>query len=171
MTEMERVPPFEYRAVIPAAKIRGPFQYFLEASDEKQRRTTWPPGGGAQPVSVTVTADDQPPLLHFVPVVNAETSRPLRIVADVADPSGVKWVHLRYRGLSQQQDFRTLPMLPTGKRGEGEQYEAIIPAGDIDAKFDLMYLFEVMDGAGNGKIYPDLDKETPYVVVRLKQSR
>ncbi len=31
----------------------------------------------------------------------------------------------------------------------------------------LMYLIEVMDNRGNGKIYPDLNKETPYVVVRL----
>jgi hypothetical protein len=40
--------------------------------------------------------------------------------------------------LSQQQDFRMLAMLPTGSRGQGEQYEAVIPAGDIDPKFDLM---------------------------------
>jgi hypothetical protein len=59
-------------------------------------------------------------------------------------------------------------MLPTGK---GNEYEAVIPAKEIDPKFDLMYLFEVMDNAGNGKIYPDLDKETPYVVVNLHPPR
>jgi hypothetical protein len=34
-----------------------------------------------------------------------------------------------------------------------------------------MYLFEVMDNAGNGKIYPDLEQETPYVVVNLQPPR
>jgi hypothetical protein len=30
-----------------------------------------------------------------------------------------------------------------------------------------MYLFEVMDKRGNGKIYPDMAKETPYIVVNV----
>jgi hypothetical protein len=33
-----------------------------------------------------------------------------------------------------------------------------------------MYLFEVMDNAGNGKIYPDMAKETPYIVVNVGHS-
>jgi hypothetical protein len=32
-----------------------------------------------------------------------------------------------------------------------------------------MYFIEVMDGAGNGAIYPDLDERAPYVVVRLER--
>ena len=54
-------------------------------------------------------------------------------------------------------------MLPVG----GDRYEATIPASQIDPQFDLMYLFEVMDNKGNGKIYPDLEKETPYIVVKV----
>jgi len=166
--DMERTQPLEYRAVIPAARISGACNYFIEAVDEAGRAATWPQEGRTHPVSVTVTADDQPPVLHSTPVLTAQPLKPLRIVADVQDPSGIKWIRLRYRGLSQHQDFRTLPMLPTGK---GNEYEAVIPAKDIDPKFDLMYLFEVMDNAGNGKIYPDLDKETPYVVVNLHPPR
>jgi hypothetical protein len=30
-----------------------------------------------------------------------------------------------------------------------------------------MYLIEVMDNNGRGKIYPDLNKELPYVIVKL----
>ena len=37
----------------------------------------------------------------------------------------------------------------------------------INRKWDFMYLIEVMDNNGNGKIYPDLNKETPYIVVKL----
>ena len=73
-------------------------------------------------------------------------------------------MRLRYRGLSQHQDFQVLPMLPTGRNNE---FQATIPAEDIDPKFDLMYLFETMDNQGNGKIYPDLAKETPYIVVKI----
>ena len=55
-------------------------------------------------------------------------------------------------------------MLPTGN---GNEYEATVPATDIDPQFDFMYLFEVMDNSGNGKIYPDIAKETPYIVVKV----
>jgi hypothetical protein len=30
-----------------------------------------------------------------------------------------------------------------------------------------MYFIEAMDRQGNGRIHPDLNRETPYVVVRL----
>jgi hypothetical protein len=33
-----------------------------------------------------------------------------------------------------------------------------------------MYLIEVMDNKGNGRIYPDLNKETPYVIVTLNRN-
>jgi hypothetical protein len=42
---------------------------------------------------------------------------------------------------------------------------------DIDPKFDLMYLLEVTDNAGNGAIYPDLHRETPYVIVEVMANR
>jgi hypothetical protein len=31
-----------------------------------------------------------------------------------------------------------------------------------------MYYIEAIDNAGNGRIYPDLERETPHVVVRLE---
>ena len=86
------------------------------------------------------------------------------MTAQVRDPSGVKWVRLRYRSVNQQQDYQTLPMPPTG---QADQYQAVIPAEHVPAEWDLMYFVEVMDNQGNGKIHPDLDQETPYVVVRL----
>jgi hypothetical protein len=115
-------------------------------------------------VEVAVPGDHEPPVLRHTPIQSARPSQPLRIVAEVEDPSGVRWVRLRYRGLSQHQDFQVLPMLATGHNHE---FEATIPGQDIDPKFDLMYLFETMDNQGNGKIYPDLTKETPYIVVKV----
>ena len=69
-------------------------------------------------------------------------------------------------GLSQYQDYQALNMLPTGN---GNYYEATIPTEDIDPRFDFMYLFEVMDNVGNGKIYPDMADETSYIVVKVNQ--
>lgn len=60
-----------------------------------------------------------------------------------------------------------LNMLPTGN---GNEFAATVPGKDIDPSFDFMYFFEVMDNAGNGKIYPDMAKETPYIVVKVNQS-
>jgi hypothetical protein len=32
-----------------------------------------------------------------------------------------------------------------------------------------MYYIEAIDSCGNGRIYPDLEEETPYIVVRLRR--
>jgi len=134
---------------------------------ERQRRELQPAGAvKAAPRYTTVPGpgDHDPPAVVHRPVTTAPASKPLTITAEVRDPSGVKWVRLRYRSVNQQQDYRTLPMLATGKKDE---YQAVVPAQDIVPAWDLMYLIEVMDNQRNGGIYPDLNKETPYVVVGL----
>ena len=45
----------------------------------------------------------------------------------------------------------------------------LVPAEALDPKWDFMYFFECMDAQGNGRIYPDIEKETPYVVVELER--
>lgn len=55
-------------------------------------------------------------------------------------------------------------MEPDGAPGE---YSAVIPDADIDTNYDLMYYIGLMDKAGHGKIFPDLDKETPYKIIKL----
>jgi hypothetical protein len=157
---MEQIGPLRYRAVIPQAGAGNELSYFIEAVDS--------PGRQAQdgPFRVMVTSDREPPLVRHTAVVSAPARQPLGIVAQVQDPSGVKWVRLRYRSVNQHQDFRTLAMLPVGRNNE---YQAEVPAAQVDPKYDFMYLIEVMDNAGNGKIYPDLERETPYLVVRLRR--
>ncbi len=100
------------------------------------------------------------------PVVSATIGQPLIISADVTAPEGVKWVRVRYRSVNQREDYKTLQMIATGK---GDQYKAIIPAQDIKPTWDFMYFIEVMDQQGNGRIHPDLNIETPYIVVRLQR--
>ena len=111
-------------------------------------------------------SDHEPPVLTHQPIASAPAEKPLTVTAEVRDPSGVKSVRLRYRSVNQYQDYQTLEMRPTGRKDE---YTGVIPAEHVVPKWDLMYFIEVIDILGNGKIYPDLEKETPYIVVRLQR--
>jgi hypothetical protein len=137
---------------------------------ERKRREFRPTGAVrvAPRYSVALAAgnDHEPPSVVHQPATTAPAGKPLTISAVVTDPSGVKWVRLRYRSVNQYEDYRTLPMVATGEK---VRYEAVIPAQHIGPKYDLMYFIEVMDNRGNGKIYPDMERETPYVVVRLSR--
>lgn len=167
LVPMTRVAPFVYSAVIPSSSVQTGLQYFIEATDNAGRQARWPERAVGDAVSITVTDDDLAPALSHTPVAKAPAERPLRVTAKVSDPSGVKWVRLRYRSVNQHQDYRTLEMRPTGSPDE---YAAVVPGEHIVSQWDFMYLFEVMDAVGNGKIYSDLEKETPYIVVRLQRT-
>jgi hypothetical protein len=110
--------------------------------------------------------DNVAPYVAHQPVTMAPVGKPVTITAMVSAASGVKWVRLRYRSVNQHQDFRTLPMLPTGEKAE---WRAVIPPEDIPPTWDLMYYIEAMDNDGNGRMYPDLNKVTPYIVVKLQR--
>jgi hypothetical protein len=98
------------------------------------------------------------------PVTTAAAGEPLTIAAEAHAPAGIKWVRLRFRSVNQYEDYQTLPMSPSGAAGH---YEATIPGEQVRPKFDFMYLLEIMDNDGHGRIYPDLNETTPYIVVRL----
>jgi hypothetical protein len=55
-------------------------------------------------------------------------------------------------------------MLPTGVK---DLFEATVPAEQINPKFDFMYFIKIMDNSSHGIIYPDLNRETPYIIVKL----
>lgn len=108
--------------------------------------------------------DHEPPGATHEEIATAPAGQPLTITVQVRATSGVQWVHLRYRSVNQHQDYRTIPMLPLDREGH---YRATIPAEHVVGRWDLMYFIEMMDTQGNGGIYPDLNKETPYIVVHL----
>jgi hypothetical protein len=87
----------------------------------------------------------------------------LEISANVTAPAGVKWVRLRYRHVTQYEDYQTAEMTLDAKTGN---YTARIPAAFDDPKWDLMYFIEVVDKKGAGRMFPDLEVETPYVVIQ-----
>ena len=106
-----------------------------------------------------------PQIIHQS-VTSAPAQKPITITAEVRATAGINWVRLRYRSVNQRQDYRMLPMLPSGKPNI---YQAVIPAEDVVPKWDLMYFIEILDRAGNGRIYPDLETETPYLIVKLQR--
>jgi len=112
---------------------------------------------------------DYASLFHVVHqhILIAPAGKPLTVSARISNASGIKWVRLRYRTVNQREDYRTLPMVETAEKGV---YQSTVPADQINPKWDFMYFIEMMDISGKGAIYPDLSKETPYVVVKLDRS-
>ncbi|HUT45261.1 MAG TPA: hypothetical protein VMX36_03210 [Sedimentisphaerales bacterium] len=155
--DMKQTEPSIYRATIKARDVTAGLNYVIEASRGGEHTKT-----GS--IAVAVTADDKAPHVKHEHVAHAPAGKPLTITAQVRDAAGVKWVRLRYRSVTQFQDYKTLEMTASGA---GDEYKAVIPGRDIDAKWDFMYLIEVMDNNGNGAIYPDMETETPYIVVKL----
>jgi len=90
----------------------------------------------------------------------------LTVRARVSDPSGVRWVRLLYRRVTQFDDYRTLEMTLDA---DGD-YVATL-AEPLDPQYDFMYRIEAMDAVGNGCLYPDFERETPYIIVRLNRNR
>ncbi|SEL35416.1 hypothetical protein [Parapedobacter koreensis] len=99
-------------------------------------------------------------------VTDIALGAPLTVEARISSPAGIKWVRLRHRNVNQELEYETTPMLPAG---DGDTYRATVPPGKINPKWDYTYFIEVMDNEGHGQIYPDLTKETPYIIVKLKR--
>lgn len=87
------------------------------------------------------------------------------IKAEVEAATGVEWVRLRYRSVNQTLDYGSVEM----KQTEDGFYSVTIPTKEIDPTYDFMYFIELMDKNGNGRIYPDLEKETPYFFVPIRR--
>jgi hypothetical protein len=102
--------------------------------------------------------------INHQPVVSAPVGKPITVSVKITASAGVKWVRLLYRSVNQDVEYQNLPMLPSAEK---DKYEATVPADQINPKWDFMYLIEVMDNNKNGKIYPEFEKETPYVIVKL----
>ncbi|SEL97393.1 hypothetical protein [Parapedobacter koreensis] len=133
----------------------------------EQKRDEMPTTGAAIRTAPRYqTASDKGQLFNVVhdPVVTNPVGEPLKITVTIKAPAGVKWVRLRHRSVNQEKPYKTLPML---RSGSADTYSAVVAAGEIDPTWDYMYFIEMMDDAGNGRIYPDLNEETPYIIVKL----
>jgi len=101
------------------------------------------------------------------PVSMVVIGQPITLNVKVSANSGVKWVRLLYRNVNQEMEYQNMTMLPFGEK---DNYQAIIPAGQYNPKWDIMYLIEVMDKNGKGMVYPDFNKETPYKILKLTRN-
>jgi hypothetical protein len=130
-------------------------------------RKTAPAKPDARSVASTRLPPDGPPPLAILS--GAETARPgedVDVTAKATSSARVKWVRLRYRHLTQYEDYQTADMTLDPETGT---YKGRIPGSFVDPKWDLIYFVEVMDAEGRGRMYPDLEKETPYIVVGVQR--
>src|SRR5450631_597134 len=98
--EMHASGPNVYVFDVPAATLPAAAAYYLEAVDGKGRVGRFPQDGETHPIRILVRTDSQPPVFRHTPVTSALPGRPLRIVAEAEDPSGVRSVLLRYRSVN-----------------------------------------------------------------------
>ena len=131
-------------------------------------RKTATPRADAKPVSIAVRDSNSIlPVVFFEPGQSLATPGHDYIVKiKVTAPEGVKWIRLRYRHLNQKEDYQTAEMAIDSTSGA---YAASIPASFIDPQWDLMYFVEIVDKKGNGRVYPDLEIETPYKALSVKR--
>ena len=124
--------------------------------------------GGSSIVIPTRTEDKPAPVVSFVTAKDAKATpaKDFLVETTVKSTSGVKWIRLWYRHLNQEEDYQTVDMKTDPKSGH---YVASVPGSFITPRWDLMYYVEVVDNNGQGRIYPDLERETPYVVVSVRR--
>jgi hypothetical protein len=113
------------------------------------------------------TAAGEPPSVQLLPAPVARPLQGLDISVKVTAPAGLKWVRLRYRHVTQYEDYQTAAMAFHPETGV---YTGNIPASFVDAKWDLMYFIEAVGKDGAGRMYPDMETETPYVVVPVARA-
>jgi hypothetical protein len=106
-----------------------------------------------------------PTILHE-PITRLAAGQPLTIRAQVKSDRGIKWVRLRCRAVNQKLDYETIPMSATGRPDE---YQTTVSADRLRSQWDFMYYIEALDTSGHGRNFPDLESQTPYLVVRLQR--
>lgn len=97
-------------------------------------------------------------------ISSLKVGQPLKIRVKVFAPSGIKKIELSHRSVNQDVDYKTITMVKTN---ESDIFEATVPASEIDPKWDYMYFIKIVDKENHGTIFPDLNRETPYIIVKL----
>ena len=125
------------------------------------------PRADARPIPASkASTDTTPPTVEILPAGPAEPGHDYTISVRASDPSLIRSLRLRYRHLTQFEDYESVDMTAGATAG---LHTARIPAGFITPKWDLMFFVEAIDNQGNGRIYPDLEVETPYLIVPVKR--
>lgn len=162
--EFRRVGPNRYEtSFLPAPNARN-LKYSIAWIDPKDRRHSIPSNRNAPTFNVIISEDTHPPDIQLERKHLARPGEELQVSARIHDASGVKWARLRYRHLTQFEDYQSAEMHRNPATG---LWQATIPGNFILPEWDLMYFLEAVDRAGNGRMTPNLETEMPYVVVRV----
>ncbi|MFN7931696.1 MAG: hypothetical protein U0R19_00140 [Bryobacteraceae bacterium] len=113
--------------------------------------------------SMKIQPINSPPTLTIQSPANARLNQPVTITAKPSAP--VTKLRLRYRHLTQFEDYETLDMQPAANG----VYTAQIPAAFLNPKYDLIFFIELYSPTGN-RNYPDLDKQAPYIIIPLERT-
>ena len=155
--------PNMYQATIKPGIREGKLKYRILAGNRSSGETSdTAPGDEVKLVTVVVTSDREPPSVEIDSKKRATPGENFLVTARVTDSSGAESVRLRYRHLTQFEDYRSVDMERDPATG---RFSAEIPADFIDADWDIMFFVEAIDQKGNGRMYPDLASEMPYVIV------
>jgi hypothetical protein len=100
--------------------------------------------------------------IHVDRAQSATPGRDLTVTAAVDHESELEWIRLRYRHLTQFEDYETTEMTLDSATGK---YAGTIPGSFIVPEWDLMYFVEAVAKNGEGRMVPDLEQEMPYVIV------
>lgn len=155
----------------PHAGLSGHWKDELQALQEglellKQQQIACKPPS-AQFHLDAIDPSEQPSLcIKHNPILTAHTGAPLIVSAQIDDPDRTEAVYLHYRHLRQDEDYHTVEMDQTSTGF----YQATIPADFLNTDWDVMYLIEAVGIKNCGCLYPDLEKETPYIVVALNRN-
>jgi hypothetical protein len=132
-----------------------PSQAGLDA-EVRQRIVRRLAAGPARPLSISVAR-----------VPAAKPGRDLTVTASAEGESELEWIRLRYRHLTQFEDFETVEMTRDPATGN---YVGTIPGSFIVPEWDLMYFVEAVAKNGDGRIVPNLEQEMPYVIVPVDRA-
>lgn len=164
--DMQAAGCWRYAVKVPLLPAGQQLSYFFEARAASGEGANHPQSDPQAAIELRVSDDRQPPRVKLERVTTAKPGDPIRVSAHVTDPSGVRWVRLRFRHLTQFEDYESVDMTfdePSGR------YVGDIAAEFVIPRWDVMYFVEVMDREGNGRMVPDLDSEMPYVIVHLQR--
>ncbi|MBC8609779.1 hypothetical protein H8702_01415 [Massilimaliae timonensis] len=129
----------------------------IEAADTNGRRST---------KEVTISCQKEPSKLEIShqPVRQFVLGKDTEITAQINSSTPLWKVSLHYSYVNQFE-----PMHEVMMKEENGMFRAVIPKEYLNMDWHILYYLEVVDQLGNGLIFPDMKKQTPYYVITAER--
>lgn len=164
--DMHKKEDFIYSTKIPAIESGSDeMKYFIKAKDVEGNTSCLPEKKGKNPFCLRFLSDKYvvPRIIEHKRIFSHKLNKPLSLKVRVNNSSSILDIKMHYRKVNQNEEFKTVSI----KKGRGGEYIGIIPAGELDSLYDMMYYFEVLGGAGDGTFYPDPFWQGRYFIVKM----